>query len=164
MTPAPDAGPAKGVTTEADLRCPHPNTRHGSLFAAPALPGVVRWVLGNDMVHAETRVHEITVDADSVYVYEVDAWEMASLRWDEPGQSERQRSKYDAYWGSGMTLTRWLEQSEALDLDPSQWEVLVDPGQVLSVRNVSGKRLLSVTEPYLVPTISRTVRGWRRAA
>lgn len=154
MVPAPDAGAAKEITEHADAVCPHPAPRTGSLFAAPTLPGVVRWVLGNDMCRYETRVREITVDADTTWVYKVDAWEGVSWSGEDPS----------SYWGTGMTLTQWLAVADEQDLDPTEWEVLVRPENVLSYRNVSGKRLLAAAPQRRLLELENIVRRWRRAA
>lgn len=131
MTPAPNAGAAKAITEQADAFCPHPVSRTGSLFASPTLAGVVRWVLGNHMFRYETRVREIAVDADTTWVYQIKAWENVS--WNMHGFQD---SAARAYWDSGMTLTDWLSQADSA-VDGSEWEVLIDPGTVLAVRNVS---------------------------
>jgi hypothetical protein len=162
MTPSPDAGGVNAsyaTTVEADLLNPRAVGRLGSLFAAPSLGGVVRWVLGNDMCRYETRVREITVDADTTYVYSVDAWE--SLSWNMRGTVE---DKARAYWDTGMTLTEWLARAEAEDFDASQWEVLIDPADVLAVRNVSANRLLMVAPQDEMTTLKRVTKTWKYAA
>lgn len=145
-----DGGPAAEVTVLADARCPHPTGRAFVLFATPTLPGVIRWVLGHRWNGATERVHEITVDADTTWVYLVRAWERT--REDAP-------ETVDAYWATGMTLTDWLTTP---DLDGSEWEVLVGPSSALSSRPVSAARVLAAAEDYRLPEITRIVRDWRR--
>lgn len=155
MTPCPTAGAANAVTVAADALRPHTTGRLGSLFAAPTLTGAARWVLGNDMCGYETRVREITIDADTTYVYSVDAWE--HTHQDRP-------DSLAAYWATGMTLTDWLARAEAEELDGAQWEVLIDPAAVLGVRNVSAKRLLAAAPQWRASDVQRVVRRWRLAA
>lgn len=160
MTPSADAGAAHAVTAAADgvrLGTALP-PRLGSLFAAPTLPGVVRWVRGNHGCRYETRVREITVDADTTYVFRISAWEDVS--WNLRGfEAEKAR----AYWNTGVTLTDWLTRTETDDLDGSEWEVIFAPAAVLGVRNVSGARLLSaVADDYTRREIKDIARGWAR--
>lgn len=157
MTPA-TTGCHLEFTTHADLSRPHRVGRAGALFAAPTLAGSLRWISGNDMCRNETRLREITVDADTTYVYSVDAWEAAS--W----TSSPSQDKIDAFWATGMTLTEWLATP---DLDPSNWEVLIDPADVLAVRNVSAKRTLAAADfKYESDEIllKRIVSQWKYAA
>lgn len=159
MTPSADCGPAKAVTEQADAQCPHPTPRMGALFASPTMPGVVRWVLGNDMCRYETRVREITVDADTTYVYYIHAWE--SVSWNMRGFED---DKADAYWRTGLTLTEWLSKQDMMNFDASDWEVLIDPAAVLSVRNVSAARFMKAAPEWRIPELKRVVRSWARAA
>lgn len=147
MDPAPDAGPAEAVTRAAQARNPRPVGRAGSLFACPTMAGSVRWVLGN-WPHKETRLREITVDADTVFVYEVRAWERVEVE---------DVAAIDAYWATGMTLTDFL----ATGLDAADWEVLVGPEAVISWRNVSAARFLAAAPQWRHPELRRIVRDWR---
>lgn len=160
MTPSTDAGAAHAITAAADalrMGTGLPE-RMGSLFAAPTLPGVVRWVRGNHMCRYDTRVREITVDADTTYVFHVHAWE--SVSWNVHGfQSDKAR----AYWNTAITLTDWLARAESEGLDGSEWEVIFPPTAVLGVRNVSAARLLvAVADDYTRHEITDITRGWAR--
>lgn len=152
LTPCTDTAAVHStVTAAADAARPHPTARSGALFASPTLAGVVRWVLGNHMCGYDTRVHELSVDADTTYVYLVRAWERVS---------EDNPATITGYWETGMTLTDWL----AADLDAAEWEVIVDPDAVLRTRNVSAARLLAHAPTWRVPELKRIVRGWARTA
>lgn len=134
--PAQRGAEAPSYTAADAVRPEGRQGRMTGIFAAPTLAGVVRWVRGNHLSRiADLAVREITVDADAVYVYSVREWEKAS--W---GTSKT--PDYTAYWESGMTLTEWL----AADLDPTEWEILLGAEDVLSVRNVSTKRVMSACE------------------
>jgi hypothetical protein len=157
MTPSPDAGAAFRVTASADglrvgtaLPC-----RLGSLFAAPTLPGSVRWVRAMHMCRYETRLREITVDADTTYVFHIRSWERVRDENDTHGMR--------AFWNTGITLTDWLARADAENLDGSEWEVIFAPSAVLAVRNVSAARLLSaVADPYDLHEVKQITRGWTR--
>ena len=162
MTPSPDAGAAYEVTAAADdirhigQRGKNLPARLGGLFAAPTLPGVVRWVRGNHYTRYESRVREITVDADTTYVFNIRAWEHVRDEYDTDAILD--------FWATGITLTDWLDRAEAEGLDGSEWEVIFSPAAVLSVRNVSGARLLdAVTDDYTRREIGRITRDWARA-
>lgn len=123
-------------------------SRSNSIYASPALAGVVRWVRGRrwNPRNPDLKVREITV-ADTALVFNVRAWERAS---DEIADSsygnsnDHSVSKADAavadYWNSAMTLADFA----ASDLDPSEWELLIPADGVISSRNVSARRVLSV--------------------
>lgn len=168
MTPSPDAGAAATVTAAADALRPEGRVaRIGSLFATPDLSGVVRWVLGNSMCNYNTRVREITVDANDVWCYRVTDWERASLTWDERrvinGQTDTDRVA--AFWNNGMLLSAWLDaQADGADLHAEEWEILIAPEQVRSVRNVSQVRLLDAAPDWREPELRRVMREWRYAA
>ena len=155
MTPVEATGKCYGdITLAADAECPHPTPRNGALFATPTLPGVVRWVMGNDMCGYETRVREITVDADTTYVYRVSAWE--SVSWsDKPAE---------VYWSTGVTLTDWYATADTDGLDATNWEVLIAPENVLAVRNVSAKRMLVAAGDRTLELKRIITRGWKCAA
>lgn len=107
----------------------HPTRTHG-IFASPTLTGVTRWVRGNASVGMrDVRVRQIAVNPDTAMVYSVRAWEVASS-WETP-------EGHGAFWATGMTLTDWLTR----DLDPSEWEVILRPEDILSVRPVSDARV-----------------------
>lgn len=159
MTPSPDAGAAYTATTAADAVRPgaHLPPRLGSLFAAPTLAGSIRWVRGNHMCRYETRLREITVDADTTYVFSVSAWEHAS--WSMRGNVQERAA---AFWNTAITLTDWLARTDAEDLDGREWEVIFAPSAVLGVRNVSAARLHAATAPSDLHEIKQITRGWAR--
>lgn len=162
MTPSTDAGGANAshaVTAAADAvrMGTHLPSRMGSLFAAPTLEGSVRWVRGNHMCRFETRLREITLDADTTYVFSVDAWEHAS--WSMRGAPE---DRARAYWDTAITLTDWLARAETEHLDGTEWEVVFPADAVLSVRNVSAARLLAATDTDHLTEVKQITRGWAR--
>lgn len=126
--------------------------RMDAIFASPTLAGVTRWVRANAMCNiGDVLVRELTVDPDAVYVYSIAAWEQAS--WAMAG-----REDYAAYWASGMTLTEWL----AGDYDAAEWELLLGPADLLSVRPVSDKRVVAAVEnSYRVEETKRALQTAR---
>lgn len=153
LTPAPDAGAATDVTAAADLHAPPGRQpRIGALFAAPTLAAAARWVRGNALTGLPTTVHELRVPASATWCYPVQAWEDVSWRDRDPR----------TYWGSGMTLTRWLDSASD---KPEDWEVLTDPAQVRSHRPVSTRRLLAAVEdPFWRDQTAIALRRNGRAA
>lgn len=131
------AAPAqRGVEAQSylDADAVKPAGRQGrttAIFASPNLRGVLRWVVANTSLVsvADPFVKEITVDPDTVWVYNVAAWERTSLR-----------ENYETYWETGMTLAEW---NNTPGLDPTEWELLLGADDVRSVRPVSDKRVLS---------------------
>lgn len=113
-----------------------PASRQGrtkAIFASPSLKGVARWVHDNSETNQDPFVREITVESDSVYVYSVNAWE--KVCW--------QNASYKSYWKTGMTLTEYLDLSSVLDyFDPTEWELLLRPSDILSVRDVPDEEFL----------------------
>lgn len=154
MGPASDAGAAVAVTRAADLVRPagHP-ARQCALFAAPTLPGVVRWVLAGSLCRYETRLREITLDPTTAWVYQVDTWERTDV--DDP-------ATLHAYWATSMPLSAWLARAAADGLDGADWEVVFAPSQVKNYRNVSPARLLATASEWRHPELRRIVRTWRR--
>ncbi|MFS0885266.1 hypothetical protein [Aeromicrobium sp. 179-A 4D2 NHS] len=131
--------------------------RTEAIFASPTLEGVGRWVRGNafNTRIADVKVREITVNADDVWVYSIDAWESASHSQVEHAQ-DRGKAGFETYWSSGMTLTDWLADGT---LDAGEWECLLDPSLVLGVRPVSAKRVAAAqTDDDWAADILRALR------
>lgn len=133
LTPATYDGEVAEYAAIADTERPEGRTgRQGSLYASPTLPGVTRWTRAHldGLSHTRTdlETYELTVDGDSVYVYDIDAWEAYSW-FGKPAS---------AYWESGTTLTDYLAREDRND---ANWEVLLAPEDVLANRRVSAKRL-----------------------
>lgn len=110
--------------------------RTTGIFASPNLQGVARWAYANSSLvrNPDPFVREITVDADTVYVYSIPAWEKAS--WGTGG--------YENFWKTGITLTEWLANQDSHD--PTEWELLLSESDIHSVKPVSDKRLLKACE------------------
>lgn len=110
--------------------------RTGAIFASPNLKGVARWTYSKTGIAkcSDPFVREITVDPEKVYVYSISAWEKGSWR----------SGDYAEYWATGMTLAEWLANEE--NYDPTDWELLLSPDDVQTVKNVSDKRLLKACE------------------
>lgn len=113
-----------------------PTNRQGrtkAIFASPSLKGVARWVHDNAETNQDPFVREITVESDTVHVYSVNAWE--KVCWEN--------ASYKSYWKTGVTLTEYLDLSSVLDyFDPTEWEILLNPSDILSVRDVPDDEFL----------------------
>ena len=149
------------------LKGDKPQGRTTALYATPTLEAVVRWVKGNFMSNnADAKVHELTVDADEVYVYRVSAWERAS--WSTYGiGSDKWNALNRAYWESGETLTAHLERyanGYADWRERDDFEVLISESAVLSYRGVSDKRLLAsiAEDEQEVRDVKNILRSYRR--
>lgn len=128
--------------------------RTTGIFASPTLAGVARWAHAKSSIVRcdDPFVREITVDPNNVYVYSVHAWEKVSSR----------DGGYEAYWNSGMTLAEWTESAESMD--PDNWELLLDPADVISTRPVSDKRLLENCEGrFFESELTRNLSALRKA-
>ncbi|MBC9704841.1 MAG: hypothetical protein H9W81_07675 [Enterococcus sp.] len=106
--------------------------RSTAIFASPSLRGVLRWLYSNTTITsvADPFVKELKVNPDTVWVYDITAWEKASST-----------ETYEPYWESGMTLTEWLANAD--QLDPAEWELLLGADDIVSIKPVSDKRALS---------------------
>lgn len=150
--------PAKrGVEKEcyADVDEFRPEGRQGrsnGIFASPSLRGVHRWAKANATMtrNPDALVREITVDANSVYVYKVRDWEQASYRWDyrnvNPESQERYKLESENFWNNGITLKEWTDTIDPSEAD--EWELLLNDEDVQSVRPVSDKRLIETVPEY----------------
>lgn len=132
---------SRGVESESYVEADavRPAGRQGrtdGIFAAPTIDGVLRWVRANSQPYMrmiDPFVRELKVDADSVYVYSINAWEAVGI------------TGYEKYWNTGVTLTEWLANADSYD--PTEWELLLSPEDVQSARPVSDARLVKAAEP-----------------
>lgn len=115
--------------------------RLNSIYASPSLDGVIRWVRSNHMAHYsnpdyDLTTYEITVDAENTFVYSVEIFDR--LFSYDPLLEDQAKE----YWDSGIRLSDWELVSKERKLDPSAWEVLIDPANIKSVKKVTEKRLI----------------------
>lgn len=114
-----------------------------SLYASPSLAGVVRWVQGNHLVNgnnpdADLTTHEITVsNPEAVFVYSIASYDSFHRSY---GVKADGVSKY---WESGIALSEWEDKAKELNLDPTEWEVLLPVENIKSSKVVSNTRLLN---------------------
>lgn len=144
---------------DADQHCPDGRVgRTQGIFASPTMSGVTRWFRGNYNTFAsqgvDVQVREIEVDPDEVYVYSVKAWEDAS--W---GRYAETPKAYQAFWESGMTLREWYDRGIN---DGDNWELLLSPQHVQSVKPVGQQRLLNNTDERDRDQIESVFAGLRR--
>lgn len=115
--------------------------RLNSLYASPSLEGVIRWVQSNHMMQFsnadyDLSTYELTVDAEKTFVYNVTVFDRLFSYEELPAEKAME------YWNSGIRLSEWEQVSQEQNLDPSLWEVLVDPANIKSVKKVTATRLL----------------------
>lgn len=109
--------------------------RNTAVFASPTMNGVTAWVRGVSNVVKDWGVRELRVNPDKVYVYSVRAWEACSVN--EVSQSEAEN-----YWRTGITLSDWMKKlNQDPDLDPSQWELLLNEKDIKTVKPVGADRV-----------------------
>ena len=117
-----------------------PNGRSGSLYGSADLNGVTRWTrahLMNPRNREDLETYELKINADNVYVYEIDLWEGYSWN-NEPAEN---------YWNSGVPLTEFIENIE--DYDTTEWEILFNEKDIISSKRVTRKRMLNaVSDDY----------------
>ena len=150
---------SRGVETESYVEADavRPAGRQGrtdGIFAAPTLSGVTRWAYSNasNSRHEDPFVREIAVNPDSVYVYSIEMWENCSWAG----------VPYEEYWKTGVTLTEWLNNQD--QYDATNWELLLSPEDVVSVKNVSDKRLIASAENGLhIMELPKVLKKARRA-
>lgn len=119
--------------------------RKGGIFASPDLASHSRWVLGNQWNKHEGALdsHEITVDANSVYVYDVEQYEQASAFQSIYGaESEKFKEATDKFWNSGMTLSEWQDWAKENKPDPGSWEIVMSPESMMSFKKVSNRTVI----------------------
>jgi hypothetical protein len=97
--------------------------RMTGVFSSPTMYGMSRWFEGNLMMTntVDALPRELRVNPDSVYVYSIPAWEKASSAFNP--ETERWKKAVDAYWGTGITLTDWVEKfKNDPTINPQNWE------------------------------------------
>lgn len=125
--------------------------RIGSLYASPSLKGAARWIQGNDFLHnVDRETYELTLNANTTFVYSVKAWEAYSWHKEDPA----------AYWNSGVLLKDYLAEPEKYD--DREWEILFRPEDIITHRRVSKKRILeNAKDDYERGTLEHLLQRWR---
>lgn len=150
---------SRGVESTSYLEADsvRPTDRQGrtdGIFASPTVDGVIRWVRANSdpaMGIEDPFVRELKVDADSVYVYSINAWEASGI------------TGFEKYWSTGVALAEWLANADTYN--HTEWELLLAPEDVKSVRPVSDARLVRVAEPVeLYSDLAGLLKSARRSA
>ena len=151
----PEAPFQRGVEEAAYLFADahRPARRQGrmdAIFAAPTLAAVGRWVRGAAACHVEDlKVRQLTVEASTVYVYDIILWERAVATMDPEVMCE--------YWDSGQPLNVWVTQN----LDGEDWEVLLGSSEILGIRPVSMERVVAAqTDHYYDAETKRLLKRW----
>lgn len=84
----------------------------------------------------DLNTYEVTVDAENTFVYSVEIFDRLFSYCPLP------EDKAKEYWDSGILLSEWEQVSAERNLDPSLWEVLIDPANIKAVKKVTEKRLV----------------------
>lgn len=138
--------------------------RRGGIFASPDMASHSRWVLGNKWNKYEGALdsHEIEVDANSVYVYNVKKYEKASTAFDRYGDSHE--GFIDAaqdFWDSGMTLNEWREWARHNDPDPGDWEIIMPSDGIRSSKKMSNKSVIEEAPESKADTVNEILEPER---
>ena len=120
--------------------------RSGALFASPDLKSHSRWVGSSGP--ASLTSHEFKVDANNVYIYNVNLYENASYT-DESESIETVNKMIDDYWNSGMTLAQWHQMSEEEKGDYGSWEILLPSDREYKTKKVPNKTVITESDPSL---------------
>lgn len=114
----------------------HPTGRSNAIYVSPNTHGLLRWFRGNVFSTKVMEIHEVIIDSDDVYCYDVDAYEnVPSYDFYAPHRSVRFKERTKKFWDSGVTLTEWLATHEAKD--GADAEILLDPSKIISSKRLS---------------------------
>lgn len=125
--------------TFIDARKPagHPVGRLECIYATPDVNGMFRWVTESILTAGKPlTVHEITVNEDEVFLYDVRIYDWLS---DDYGQTTEEMNRLsEAYWNSGITVTQWRERHT------TGWsaEVLVPPSAIVTAKQLSYRQAM----------------------
>jgi len=119
--------------------------RSGAIFASPDMVSHSRWILGsrNNKHEEALDSHEITIDENSVYIYNVEPYETASTYEGIYGSdSEKFKTKVKEFWDSGMTLADWKDWAKENNPEPGSWEIIMPNSSIISAKKMSNKRVI----------------------
>lgn len=119
--------------------------RYKGIFASPDLNSHAKWVRGNSWNKHEGALdsHEITVDGNSVYVYNVEDYEKASsIQRMYGANSEKFKESAEKFWNSGMTLTEWQEWAKENKPERGSWEIIMSPDSIISNKTLSNRSVI----------------------
>lgn len=166
MEPPKYDGEIAMYADEADYHRPADAApRHGSLFASADGRGLNRWLKANGDPMANREVKdfepiEIEVDPNKVRVYHIPSWEDVSWRGAPPQK----------FWDSGMLLSRFNQACAEEGWDSSEWEILVDPKDVIKSKPMSSASVTKLTNDYIdydgdreqLKKTLKEVNNWRK--
>lgn len=119
--------------------------RKGGIFASPDIKSHSRWVLGSQWNKHEGSLdsHEITVDANSVYVYDVEQYEEVSAFERMYGKdSEKFKQSVEKFWKDGMTLADWQEWAKENKPDPGDWEIIMPAEAIMNSKKLNNRKII----------------------
>lgn len=138
--------------------------RLDSIFAAPDINGVLRWVKSKYMYDncfgggRDLTTHEITVlNPDTLFVHSISDYDaivrcfrINTSQIDVGRKTESELfdewaegvSLMESYWANAICLSDWEKTSTAKNLDSSEWEILVPVGNIASAEKLSDESLL----------------------
>lgn len=125
-----------------------PEERQGrfkGIFASPDFDSHSRWVLGNSYNKHDGALdsHEITVDANSVYVYSVNDYEKASsIQGIYGSDSEKFEEAAKNFWNGGITLSDWKVWAEENKPEAGSWEIIMSPEAMISTKKLSNREVI----------------------
>lgn len=119
--------------------------RKGGIFASIDMNAHSRWLPAmRDNNHEDAmNSHEITVDANRVYVYSVESYEYASsIQYMYANDEEKIREAVESFWNSGVTLAEWKEKAPKEGWNSRDWEILMPATAIMKARKMSNKEVI----------------------
>jgi len=139
--------------------------RYKGIFASPDLNSHARWVRGNQWNKHEGALdsHEITIDANSVYVYNVEDYEKASSIQNLYGaESEKFKEAAEKFWNSGMILSDWNEWSKENKPEKGTWEIIMPAEAMISSKKMSNRSIIeNVADEYVASELNHLLEPKR---
>lgn len=147
--------------------------RYKGLFASPDMESHGRWVRGMEYNKHEGALdsYEITVDENSVYVYNVRDYEKASSIQNMYGSdSEKFKEAAEKFWNTGMTLSEWKKWAKDNNPERGTWEIIMSQESIVSSKKLSNRTIIenmsdidsSEVNRILEPQRSRKGLIWRK--
>lgn len=125
--------------------------------------------IGNSQSVSES--YEITIDANSTYIYDVEKYEEASYIERRYGHdSEQFKNAAKEFWDSGMILSDWQDWAKENKPESGSWEIIAPYENVLSKKKIPNRTIIenadedrrSEVNHLLEPTRAQKRLIWRK--
>lgn len=109
-----------------------------AIYASPNAYGMHRWLRSAIMMRDTIEIHEITVEADNVYCYEIPAYDLIPSY---TTTSQRFLDTTEGFWNTGKTLTEWFSTSKVEE--GKNIEILINPDDITETKVLSYRSVLN---------------------